>query len=103
MSIPFPFLFPTFFALLSYSTFALTAVYNHSANPVATLWTNVEAYQTTTNMKAPPGLVLRGYRKGHATNPVRGQPPNEIFRECNWTLQWKFSDYMLVLCPKLHI
>jgi len=31
-------------------------------------------------------------------------PPNEIFDECNWTpVIKKFSDYMQVLCQKLHI
>jgi len=51
------------------------------------------------------GAVLR---RGARPPPVRGlfpmhRPPNEIFVSVTWHLGRKFSDYMLVLCQKLHI
>jgi len=55
-----------------------------------------------------PGAVLR--KSQGPRPPVIGLSPTDlpdkIFGKCNWTpghLRWNFSDYMLVLCRKLHI
>jgi len=53
------------------------------------------------NILPKPGVILGGGVGG--APPVRGLPPNEIFGECKWTHGIKFSDYMLVVCQKLHI
>jgi len=42
-----------------------------------------------------------GRGTGHAPSQRSDPCPERFFIECNWV--WKFSDYMLVLCPKMHI